>query len=507
MDRFTKLQGEHVVLRAETKHESKQGTLFCTNQRLLWVEPGKQQASVYFHLTDIKTQFVSKESSQTAKALLRLNVKDHLDPTKTKAFLFEFTSLANARRDLYQYRDKIASVVKSSTPAPTAKVAPAPMGPPAPVVKVAPAPPVKETFRDGSMTEDEVKQRVVLLSSNPSLKALFNDLVGGGTISEADFWESRKAMLVNDSMRSDKQNMGLPSIFLSDVRPTTESVSTVKYRLTPSIIHQIFIQNPSVERAFKDNVPLKISEVEFWKKYLSSKYYYRDRNMNNPPPADDLFSNTALKEKKSQEEKEKEKEKVMRDNKKTVQENIINTELMEVVPEDLPRLKIQDQKRYFEGHSNDSQNEDNKKLLIGFWNDETRNIDPRFDKILSTKSPQVLEEVVSISSSSSDKAQSEYKLKENEFKAELYSSFRMTNELLRHFWASSYTPGRGRPPTAQQIEKNNRLSTAIGNQYDLLENKKRDLIRDKKINQASLITPILASLDKAVEKKHNMTST
>lgn len=42
-------------------------------------------------------------------------------------------------------------------------------------------------------------------------------------------------------------------------------------------IRQIFVLYPAVHKAYVEKVPLELSEEQFWKKYLESEYFYRDR--------------------------------------------------------------------------------------------------------------------------------------------------------------------------------------------------------------------------------------
>ncbi len=39
----------------------------------------------------------------------------------------------------------------------------------------------------------------------------------------------------------------------------------IKYRLTPEIIRQIFVEYPGVKKVYDEHVPTKISEKDFWK--------------------------------------------------------------------------------------------------------------------------------------------------------------------------------------------------------------------------------------------------
>jgi len=42
-------------------------------------------------------------------------------------------------------------------------------------------------------------------------------------------------------------------------------------------MRQIFVMYPAVHRAYEEKVPLELSEEQFWRKYLESEYFHRDR--------------------------------------------------------------------------------------------------------------------------------------------------------------------------------------------------------------------------------------
>eukprot|EP01132_Coremiostelium_polycephalum_P012019 gene12019-14700_t len=634
--------GEIVSLRAVTKFSSQLGTLFFTNLRLVWVQSQMNEPSLHLHLSEIKNQFISTPSS--AKALLRLGVKDPKDPNATQDFLFEFTHSTNARTDLISFRDKIAQVVKQTAPSSsttttmtkgssTTPPSSSTTSPPTLSSKNSPTltsqqlkeqqlkeqqqqqNPYLSSLKKATVTEDEIKQRVLLLSSNTELKQLFDSLVGGGVIGESEFWESRREMLKNDQMRAEKQQVGMPSNILADVRPSSETCNAVRYRLTPSIIHQIFIQHPSVEKAYKANVPHKISEQEFWKKYVQSKYFHRDRNLNVPSSDDDLFSkyesdelndinplldisagdqdesgygvlvdpnqdpdklakalpllrkfnrHSALvlgskdllsspltQEKKKQKteddeqlenEQRQEQEKIIKHNKKVLNQHTIYSELQDEKTPEIPQLKIIDQKRYFEGHSatnslanlegNGHEDTDGRTLLSKMdeelqylknddWNSKFTNIlfqssignvnpssPPLSSSTTSTTSTttqqptttnlQILSEI-SVTNSDNTINKPDYVLPEGTFKTDLYSSFRTSNELLRHFWATNYTPGRGPPPTPKQKERHKKIFEAIEKMYQELNRKKDSYLKAQKVNQSSLFGSLIKALEKALD--------
>lgn len=68
------------------------------------------------------------------------------------------------------------------------------------------------------------------------------------------------------------QRVGLPSALLTELRPTEESGRRIKYRFDPATIHQIFVEEPIVQRAYKDTVERGLlDEKSFWKKYVEMR--------------------------------------------------------------------------------------------------------------------------------------------------------------------------------------------------------------------------------------------
>ncbi|EAL73460.1 general transcription factor IIH component [Dictyostelium discoideum AX4] len=682
MNKFSREAGEVVLLRAITKYSSQQGTLFFTSLRLVWVQSGYSEPSLHLHISEIKNQFISTPKS--AKALLRLSVRDSIK-NALQEFVFEFTHPTNARSDLNSFRDKIAATANLTAPtlpvsASNGSNTTSPTNGTSPINGTSPTMTGLKVNPDGTITNDplssqpaqveekaetkylsklkqpslseqQIKQRVILLQSNKELRELYEQMVNKDrVISESDFWESRKSMLKNDSTRSEKQHTGMPSNLLADVRPSSETPNAVHYRFTPTVIHQIFIQHPSVEKAYKANVPLKISEQNFWKKYVQSKYFYRDRSSANAPPVDDdlfskyetdeqnkirilkrklidinplvdlsstdgfdtdvhsgygvlldqsqdpnklekalpllrkfnrhsalvlgskdLLTNNSINIEKDQKNLKKTKkdenststptttttttnttnttntttttttnnttikdpnlyngddeenisveqmEKILENHKKLVNQHIIIDDLQEENSQTLTLLKISDQKRYFEGHStNNILSDKEKSQLIDILDFDYKNWQPNLPQVFyqTHSSSSILQEPnISVHSEifepynkAAINSKEEYNLPESSFKRDLFQSFHHCNELLRHFWATTFTLGRGAPPTSQQIDKNNKISSAIALQYDKIEEKKKMLISQNKVNQSSLFTPILESLHKAIEKKESQTN-
>ncbi len=151
--------------------------------------------------------------------------------------------------------------------------------------------------------------RSSLLASDPALRAQHRLLVtDGGTISEEDFWATHSRLVGNEYAKiSGKTNRGMSS----DIRSSLDlgisssfrkgggtsskskesgggdgggSTSGGGGRSSTGIVHlgveeirQIFLIYPAVHRAYEEKVPLELSEEQFWRKYLESEYFHRDR--------------------------------------------------------------------------------------------------------------------------------------------------------------------------------------------------------------------------------------
>jgi len=62
-----------------------------------------------------------------------------------------------------------------------------------------------------------------------------------------------------------------------DPRPETVEGGEIKIRITPQLVHDIFDEYPVVAKAYTENVPNKLSEESFWKRYFQSKLFNAHR--------------------------------------------------------------------------------------------------------------------------------------------------------------------------------------------------------------------------------------
>uniref|UniRef100_A0A7S4JKW9 BSD domain-containing protein n=1 Tax=Odontella aurita TaxID=265563 RepID=A0A7S4JKW9_9STRA len=117
--------------------------------------------------------------------------------------------------------------------------------------------------------------RSSLLSSNPTLRAQHRLLVAETqTLTEEDFWSTHTQSLADEYARiSGKVKAGQSSA----MRANLDLGPRGRVRLGVEEMRQIFVLYPAVHRAYEEKVPLELSEEQFWRKYLESEYFHRDR--------------------------------------------------------------------------------------------------------------------------------------------------------------------------------------------------------------------------------------
>lgn len=116
--------------------------------------------------------------------------------------------------------------------------------------------------------------RSSLLAANPSLRAQHHYLVQEtATLTEDDFWTTHHDLLEEEYARiSGMTRAGSSSLLQSHLQLLTGRVT-----LGVEEMRQIFILYPAVHKAYEEKVPLELSDEQFWRKYLESEYFHRDR--------------------------------------------------------------------------------------------------------------------------------------------------------------------------------------------------------------------------------------
>ncbi|CAO3669230.1 unnamed protein product [Umbelopsis vinacea] len=299
---------EQLVLRANTKYKKKDGTLFATSRRVAWQQSGSRQLHPAVPYGHIQVQMQSPATDKNIKLKIVTN------PPDSKNYVFQFESsravaereaiksfisesMARARQLAGDKSATPASVATLTTDSPSSSVAstPAPSTPSAQTPSNAPTPAVSSPTLNISRQE-EISNRLQLLSKSKELHTLHSELViNGKNVTEEEFWESPYVQKIRQQMKKDAaskegQQKGKSSKMV-ELRPGQQEGSDVKYTLTSQIIHDIFAQYPSVKRAYDANVPDKLTEQNFWKRFLASEFFHRSRTGSRSTNAvvDDVF--------------------------------------------------------------------------------------------------------------------------------------------------------------------------------------------------------------------------
>ncbi|KAL4080260.1 hypothetical protein V8B97DRAFT_1931212 [Scleroderma yunnanense] len=285
-----------IVCTAKASYKKQVGTLELTDTLLQWTQDGKKAPSVNIPHADAASLFCSKEGAAQVRLKLGL-VND--DAGHNFTFVSEPQSIALSERDKFKSEltniisrnrsgpSTVPSVSSAAVPKPpvtaSASLAPSNPGTPATVppsrTSISRATSVVSDGRSpivtGADAASDFRLRKKVLMSNPELLALHRDLVMTGQITEPEFWEGREHLLLTEAA-TEAQKRGR-SGQLVDPRPQTVDGGEVKIVITPQLVHDIFDEYPVVAKAYNENVPSKLSEAEFWKRYFQSKLFNAHR--------------------------------------------------------------------------------------------------------------------------------------------------------------------------------------------------------------------------------------
>ena len=139
-------------------------------------------------------------------------------------------------------------------------------------------------------------------------------------LTEDDFWLTHKRKLSNQAAKMQGfVSKGISSAMKSslDIQITGNVSKPIK--LGVEEMRQIFIMYPAVHDTYEEKVPLELSEEQFWRKYLESEYFHRDRGRlgssaksvlprekENAAQGDDDDDNNNNNKKAQEEDKERE---------------------------------------------------------------------------------------------------------------------------------------------------------------------------------------------------------
>ncbi|SAM04691.1 hypothetical protein [Absidia glauca] len=338
---------EKLLLRSNVLYKKREGSLFITPQRVAWQQNGVPQLNPSINYDTIAS--LQQTPKESAKILFKITT-NHPEP---KVYTFQFISAKGLveregiKAQVTELWAKARGTTVSSigTPAPltpntgigspgTPAAAPSPLGTPSvastpqlqpstpqqesqpplnglsstastpgsPALSSAaptpstgsPAPPGMSIM--SSSRKQEFKDRKDLISNSRELQKLHMELVVSGKIvSEEEFWSSPYVKRYRQKLKLDavsrEGRLKGKSSRMVELKPGQQEGSDVKYTLTSQTIHNIFSEYPSVKRAYDANVPDKLSEQHFWKRFLASEFFHRSRTggRSQLTPYDDIF--------------------------------------------------------------------------------------------------------------------------------------------------------------------------------------------------------------------------
>lgn len=208
----------------------------------------------------IKAQKNTKEGSNKPPWL---NISNNMDGS----YIFEFESYP----DLHACREIIANALEAAKGSSATTISSA--------TKISSAAKSSSSANEQFSTA-ELELRMKLMQEDSELQKLHKQFVGGGVLTESEFWATRKKLLDGDSRRKSKQRVGFKSSMILDTKPMTDGrMNKVTFNLTEEIKYQIFALKPAVHQAFIDLVPSKMTEKDFWNKYFRAEYLHSTKNV------------------------------------------------------------------------------------------------------------------------------------------------------------------------------------------------------------------------------------
>ncbi|GBC34993.2 uncharacterized protein OCT59_023181 [Rhizophagus irregularis] len=294
---------KEIILETAASYQDRDGILILTPKRLQWSVQGEKSPTIDIATLEIKNLFVGKPNVADAK--FKIKCTDYNNQEITHTIVLKSPS---AWQDL----EIIKAKVRNKGPGRSAAPSPAPQQSagtsPVHYKSAAPSPASggsspavwNNNNKNGTptngrnsttplrkVTPREINLRMNLLLRDKKLADQHRMLVvEQKCITEEEFWELRKNLLRDQDTRTSQQK-GRSST-MPNLRPVTEEGGEAKINITPQLINEIFEEYPRVKIAYEKNVPTKISEEVFWKRYVHSKFNDRNRgtsNVNN----DDIF--------------------------------------------------------------------------------------------------------------------------------------------------------------------------------------------------------------------------
>ncbi|PVV01420.1 hypothetical protein BB560_004160 [Smittium megazygosporum] len=274
-------ENESAVHQSQTFFQKLEGVLYVTNFNVCWVANGSPKPSIMIPLSQITSQQVSTQDASRVK--LRLLVRSENSSDLSYTFLWKEKDKDFAKTDRDAFKNALAILMSKTR---TALTPSNPITPGSSPEQLSKKQKLEQNHHDqqkasglqnsvnesiSSVSPEELKIRILILSKNPELSHLHKTLVVPGIISEDSFWLSRKH-LIDEYTFENHINKGEDSSLL-ELAPSILDNGNFKYTITPEIAKMIFKTFPYIKQAYVENVPNIISESSFWKRLLASQLF------------------------------------------------------------------------------------------------------------------------------------------------------------------------------------------------------------------------------------------
>ncbi|EPZ33577.1 TFIIH subunit Tfb1/p62 domain-containing protein [Rozella allomycis CSF55] len=217
-------------------YKKRSGKLHVFNLQLKWSLEDESVYEVLLNYKDIKSHAVNPSKDKPMIKIL----------TEKESYIFTFISGVEERDHVKELITKYLRIGKGMNPI---------------------------------ITDKEVRLRLLVLKKYPELARLREELVSNKVMTEDEFWETRQNILLQESIE-ENQKRGIPGSVLKELKPTTTDDQTIRFSITPIKMQTIFAQYPSLHKMYKEMVPNKISEREFWTLYSQSKFIHGENASN-----------------------------------------------------------------------------------------------------------------------------------------------------------------------------------------------------------------------------------
>ncbi|RHZ79447.1 hypothetical protein Glove_146g74 [Diversispora epigaea] len=278
---------EKIRLQTEALYSKVPGKLVITTKRLYWVANGEQEPKVIVPHSPTNKLYMGKRNSPNADPKFRINTS----PSQGHLFIVDDWNL------LPKIQSELTSCIageKSAAASPSSQRSAAPSpgsGSSSPAVRHGSVPPNGKNIPIRKIPNSRTLElRRELLVRDKNLADRHKTLVFmEKCISEEEFWDQRRNLL-RDQLAQMSQKKGRSST-MPTLRPVTEESGDSTVNIPKYLISEIFDEYPRVKSAFNEYVTKQkmLTEEEFWKRYVQSKFNERNRGNVSMAIKDEIF--------------------------------------------------------------------------------------------------------------------------------------------------------------------------------------------------------------------------